>query len=1110
MDIGKAISEKVAASPALASAKASVASATATVADVGSKATDYLSGERSTYQTTEDVLRSEYIEIWGADLPDGETYNEAAQRKNPAALCLSGGGIRSAAFSLGVLQALASRKLLTQFHYLSTVSGGGYIGGWLSRWIATIDHQDAAEVERVLGLKEEILQISNLRANSNFLTPKTGITSADTWTAILLWIRNVLLNWTVFIPALLFAVLAANLYQALVTWVAALGQQHFTVFDCNLASILLVIGSLCLVFATWQAAWHLPSHRDADASTRAINWLIVGPLLFWAALMPLVLMAGEYKAAEPPHLFRQDYSVLTWLLVFSFGAKIVGYVLAGVTTQRNRLLYLKNILTWIIVSAIATGALWLAVLVIDQLAAFVDYLSALLPAKEYRLSDYQPLKDHLLKSAGELGKGGGPLTQVGATIVALSIFGPLGATLAHLLLSTLYVGFRFTYFQDDADREWLARVSAICVFPALIWAVFAFICLFLPFVLIDNEWLVMLAPTFGPAIDKLTAVFGIVSGFIAVLGGKSASVKLDITNAAPKPKSTKAYELLVRAATLFFIACIFVVLAYAERMMAEKLVSTAQSFATPRHDLPWIVISALPRVLVFLAAFGPVYLLWLVMSRETPRLWLAMGLLFAACVYGVFAEAMGLWVIDKTHIQSAQVVMAQAFIAAGLFFIVTITSARIDVNRFSMHGVYRNRLVRAFLGGARASRAADPFTNFDPADNYRVSELNAQKGGNRVLYPVINVTLNLVGGTNLAWQERKASSFVITPCFCGSATLGAELPRAAGANNPRRWEGAYIETQNYGGKEPDLSNGATGTDTGISLGTAITISGAAASPSMGYNSAPATAFLMTMFNVRLGAWLANPAAPIQRDEVKAGPTSALKPLLTEALGLTDSRSANIYLSDGGHFDNLGLYEMIRRRCRFILVLDAGADEKFYFEDLARSVRFAAIDLDADVSFDSVEIKNVHQATATSATFAVGKIVYSESPTTPGWLVYIKPTYFYERAPVDVRSYGSVNDTFPHETTLDQWFSESQFESYRRLGEYLMEKLYTDKAVVASPTMQQFFNAARVPAAVATPPPSAAAVANVLLAAEAALGAPPAPPAAQVAAVLAAAKAAVTP
>lgn len=1017
----------------------------ARVASAGSSLRNFIVGEKCTAKTTEDVLRAEYEAIWGGALPPTNfeaAYRKEVQEKRQAALCLSGGGIRSAAFSLGVLQVLASHGLLTQFHYLSTVSGGGYIGGWLSRWIAEDPQQNAANIENVLARRDEVLQVSSLRANSNFLTPKTGITSADTWTGILLWVRNVLLNWTVFVPALVFAVLAPNLYLALMTWFAALGQVRATLFGHDLAVVLLSIASICLTIATWQAVRSMPSHRTGtDPSGRAIGWKIVMPLLLWAGLVPLVLVAGGFKVESEVTLqmFGASEPILFWVLLFSFTAKIAGYVIAGVTNPRNFFLYLRNFITWVIVVAIATGALWFAIWIIEE-------LSTLLPAK-----------DHLLMSAGAKFD-----EQVAAIVFALSILGPLGATLAHLLLSTLYVGFRYADFQDDADREWLARLSAVSVFPALLWSVFALICLFLPFVFIDNEWLRNL--TLGPTIDRLSKGLGVVSGFVAVLGGKSASVKLDISNAAPKSGSTKAYEFIVRLATLFFIAFLFMVLAYVERMTAERLVSTAKA-----HDeLSAIAILVIPRVLVFLTGFVPVYLFWYLVSRKTQVLRIAVLALAVLSAIGLFSDAMGVWVTDPVHSVGEKILIAQGFIAAGLFLIISVAAMKIDVNRFSMHGVYRNRLARAFLGGARQDRKADPFTDFDSADNRRVSELKAQKDGRRILYPVINVTLNLVGGENLAWQERKASSFIITPFYCGSAVLGSEVVGHAAANNPRKWTGAYAETQDYGGKEPDLNDNKTG----ISLGTAITISGAAASPSMGYNSTPATAFLMTLFNVRLGAWLANPAADIGKEEVKAGPTSALKPLLTEALGLTDAKSANVYLSDGGHFDNLGIYEMIRRRCRYILVVDAGADEKFTFEDLARSVRFAAIDLDAKIEFESIKMKSAHEACPTSDTFAVGKIIYAESPAEESWLVYIKPTYYYENAPVDVRSYGTVNPTFPHETTLDQWFSESQFESYRRLGEYLMCKLYEEQLPKMKPnlaagavkgfTLAQFFAAATSP------------------------------------------------
>ncbi len=1056
MPMREPLSKKVAStlSARVASARRAIkeSGAIKKVADAGSAIQNFFIGETSTYKTTEDVLLAEHQAIWGGGPKDEAAYRKAVQQKGQAALSLSGGGIRSAAFSLGVLQVLAHEGLLTQFHYLSTVSGGGYIGGWLSRWIAEDPEQDAAKVERVLGSQAEILQVSNLRADSNFLTPKVGITSADIWTGILLWVRNVLLNWTVFIPALFFAVLAPNLYLALATWLAALGHARATVFGYDPAVVLLSIATISLALATWQTIGNLPSHRNGpDPSGKAVTWRIVVPLLAWAALVPLVLVAGGHPTPEMKFaLLGLDLRILVWLLVFSFAANIVGYLLACITNPRNLFLYLKNVVTWVIVVGIATGALWLAITIIDMLFAWF------------------PAKDRLLMSAGN------GLTDVAASVFALSILGPLGGTLAHVLLSTLYVGFRFAGFQDDADREWLARVSAVSVFPALLWAIFALVCLFLPFVFVDNEWLRNLASSWGPTIEKLSKtlgmISGVISGFIAVLGGKSASLQLDIASAAPKSRSTKAYELLVRIATLLFIAFLFVVLAYVERIGAEKLVTIANA----HKELSATVVFVIPRVLVFLAGFAPIYLLWWLLTPRDIRVLIAAVLALALLsVIGVFAYPMGLWVVSKAHSPGMQVLMAQGFIAAVLFLVISIAAMKIDVNRFSMHGTYCNRLVRAFLGGARAERKGeDPFTGFDSKDNLRVSELKAQKGGRRVLYPVINVTLNLVGGENLAWQERKASSFIITPLYCGSAMLGRDI--LATGNNPRNWSGAYIESKDYGGKEPDLEDykaGKNDNKTGISLGTAITISGAAASPSMGYNSAPATAFLMTLFNVRLGAWLANPAAPIRKEEVKAGPTSALKPLLTEALGLTDAKQDNVYLSDGGHFDNLGVYEMIRRRCRYMLVVDADADEKFNFEDLARSVRFAAIDLDAKIEFTSIKMKSRSEARQDTATFAIGRIFYAESPRdNPSWLIYLKPTYYDETAPVDVRSYGKVHPTFPHETTLDQWFGESQFESYRRLGEYLMCKLHDEYAAkMSGRTLVDFFNA--VVSSASSPDPS---------------------------------------
>ena len=102
----------------------------------------------------------------------------------------------------------------------------------------------------------------------------------------------------------------------------------------------------------------------------------------------------------------------------------------------------------------------------------------------------------------------------------------------------------------------------------------------------------------------------------------------------------------------------------------------------------------------------------------------------------------------------------------------------VNVNRFSLHAVYRNRLIRAFLGGPHhPGRKADGFTGFDPSDNLRMHQLwdeNALEGGDWRPFHVINMTLNLAATARLAWQQRKAESFTVTPQFCGCAneTLG--------------------------------------------------------------------------------------------------------------------------------------------------------------------------------------------------------------------------------------------------------------------------------------------------------------------------------------------------
>jgi hypothetical protein len=356
---------------------------------------------------------------------------------------------------------------------------------------------------------------------------------------------------------------------------------------------------------------------------------------------------------------------------------------------------------------------------------------------------------------------------------------------------------------------------------------------------------------------------------------------------------------------------------------------------------------------------------------------------------------------------------------------------RFDVNEFSMHSFYRNRLVRCFLGASRAGqRNPNPFTGFDSEDEMRLSLLRVDPPVPKDLiraarpyhgpFPIFNTALNLVAGKELAWQDRKAASFVFTPLYCGYE-FGKET--AYYQNHFANF--GYRPTEYYA--EPDLL--------GPGLGTSMATSGAAANPNMGYHSSPALSFLMALFNVRLGCWMGNPR---HRTTWKlSSPSTGLAYLVNELLGGTNDTSRFVNLSDGGHFENLGIYELVRRHCMYIIVCDAEEDPPFSFPGLANAIRKSRADFGVDIRLDPDQLRPVLTTginDGRSRTHcAVGDIVYS--PQTTGKLLYIKTSLTGDE-PGDVLSYKLRYSAFPHQSTLNQFFDESQFESYRALGQHI--------------------------------------------------------------------------
>jgi hypothetical protein len=220
----------------------------------------------------------------------------------------------------------------------------------------------------------------------------------------------------------------------------------------------------------------------------------------------------------------------------------------------------------------------------------------------------------------------------------------------------------------------------------------------------------------------------------------------------------------------------------------------------------------------------------------------------------------------------------------------------------------------------------------------------------------------------------------------------------------------------------------------------MAISGAAASPNMGYHSSAPLAFLMTVFNVRLGWWLGNPRH--KSCWSRPGPRLGLFYLLFELLGSANDRRGFVYLSDGGHFENLGIYELVKRRCRFIVACDATQDGRFQFGDLGNAIERCRTDLGIGIQIDAGAIGRPGSPKGQRQHCVVGRIPYGDvdGGAEDGTLVYIKASLTGDE-PMDVRSYATQHRGFPHESTADQWFNEDQFEAYRALGHHIVGKLF---------------------------------------------------------------------
>ena len=862
-----------------------------------------------------EALEAEYAALHGVPAIDGPAPADPDDRlrlvyerihaRGSSALCLSGGGIRSATFALGVLQGLAHVGVLGSIDYLSTVSGGGYTGGWFTAWLQREGPQGRDEVLKTLDpgraihsatcghVSDDVSPVERLRRTCRYLALRGGVVSADVWTLVTTMSRNLVLNWLVILPLLAAALMVPRIYYAFVHAVergfVLPGQPCAVAGDP--ASWTFTIGIGSFVVCTAYVVLNLVGRGGRWSQGRFLGWFLA------PALVGAIAITFFWSTYPCQPTLRT--SILLGSVIPAAGWIVIGAVAGRMSKRRTR----------------DGSALRVKVGVRTVLGALAA--GPIIGAGAWWIGSF------------EYGFGAGESLRELYAVFAV----PLLLAFA-LLQMTVFIGLASSEL-DDAVLEWWSRCGAWVSIAAVLWMAAGVLVFYMANVVeLGVAW-----ASRAMSLDRktATAVIAALVPFLSSVAGMASR------SGAPNRRPSAVRAAVQALALPAIIVVLLSTIAWGDLRVAEKLEYhrlNADLLCTPTVGAPCHAAGA-----------------------------------------GVGEDLM----------------LGGALLAFGL-----IMSWFVPVNRFSLHGMYRQRLIRTFLGASRRDRSPNQFTGFDANDDLCVHAL----GDVRPLH-VINTTLNALSSTHVGRHERQAQSFTFTPLHVGNHDLG------------------YRAASEYG------SDGG-GKGTGVSLGMALAVSGAAASPAMGIYSSKARAFLLTLANARLGLWFGNPQSATMSKNSE--PPLGVGPLLRELLGLETDHNPFVYLSDGGHYENLGLWEMVARRCRVIIVSDAGCDPNYSFDDLANAVRRIRLDLGIPIEFDPIDVTRSGQGQGNPHA-AIGRIRYAvvDGPHVPdGTILYLKATLSGDE-PVDVRNFSVVDPTFPHDSTGNQFYDEARFESYRALG-----------------------------------------------------------------------------
>lgn len=1067
--------------------------------------------------------------------PDPNDAIDSNNNLDLVGLAFSGGGIRSAIFGLGVLEALKEKSLLKGIDYLSTVSGGGYIGAWLSanckrasdceimfyfvshesekqqlinqfrleftpnnnvytvlimaeelKWtiagfndnrkfkevvinddgnelalelnkikspadstnkliktiktvlqeksekavLIDVDQEDV-DSHKIIKLASSSIDktppsswldkdvnwkksIDHLRRNSNYLSPKLGFFSADTWSIAMVWLRNTLLIQLLIIFAIASLLilprfvyvfyqsfLSDQLYQSVMSaWYGGAIALYILVI-VSIASNLLRIndpdssyltvndwkvklsGAVTFLLLAWLVAisnnYNFVSPTFNDSPFYLATLVTLGTKPFIAVLL---VMAGFYLLptlarlrnliwAEDKYPIKQinytqkyvQYYVILPMLIFSllFSAVLQQLVndneVFGSTTFLGIFWNTFILGKWPVSIFVIFISLWLLSICSikgckwTKKTYFVSWFLAPLIATFALQAMFSGVLYFLLQNWGDSSY---------QRWTAFVLTAPL-LLYAFSLVVTVLIGM-VGRESSEAVREWWSRYSAWLAIYGFCWMMIVIIAVYGPLLsamLLNHHNLLSGGVSF-------TWVATTVAGIIA---SKSSS-----TGGVDNQKSkSKWQEFVAKIAPFVFVIGLLL------------LISTGLHYV-------FALISAKEGIVLSVEYFDKKH--WDILSNVKIE---NIVLILGGCLIGILLLAL-----------------------------------RVDINVFSLNAFYRNRLVRCFLGATRfrkRERHPQYFTGFDEMDDLKMADL-IDPNKKKVpigLFHIVNCALNLGGSKDLSLHTRHSAIFTLTPLRCGSSYKSKDHLGYLGG---KEREVGYIATNVYGGK----ANQPT-------LGQAISISGAAASPNMGYHTSPVVAFLMTLFNARLGWWFPNPD---KSSAERPSPDFSLTYLVKELLGVANEKSEFLAISDGGHFENLAVYELIKRKCKVIIMSDAECDPEMQFEGLGKLIRMCEVDLDAKITIDVSSIQMDNDARWSHNRCTIGEVEYSKErkPDGPetGWLIYLKAS-MNGKENTAIKQYKATHPTFPHETTGDQFYGEDQFESYRSLGRDIAEKVF---------------------------------------------------------------------